>query len=347
MSREPLLRPVLGASVLAFGALAMWFLAIDTQNTQTGFRGTGMVDVKNADVEAKLKAANVAPEALPEESAEGPKASENYQNVQVLGHLSDAQFLRIMTSITEWVSPEQGCNYCHVADADGNVNFASDDNYAKVVSRRMFQMTQHINANWDKHVGQTGVTCYTCHRGNPVPENIWFNDPAHPQMGRALGDPHGQNQAGVEVAAFSSLPADPLSRFLEKDAPIRVIDKQPIVQEQPKVSIQDTEWTYSLMMHMSTSLGVNCTYCHNSRAFGEWEQSTAQRTTAWHGIRMVRDINGDYLNPLKPVYPAERLGPTGDAPKANCTTCHQGVNKPLYGAAMLKDYLASLGSPKN
>jgi photosynthetic reaction center cytochrome c subunit len=25
-------------------------------------------------------------------------------------------------------------------------------------------------------------------------------------------------------------------------------------------------------------------------------------------------------------------------PKANCTTCHQGAYKPLYGASMLADY---------
>jgi photosynthetic reaction center cytochrome c subunit len=91
------------------------------------------------------------------------------------------------------------------------------------------------------------------------------------------------------------------------------------------------------MMHMSSSLGVNCTYCHNTRSMSEWD-SPPQRTTAWHGIRLVRDLNVAYLEPLKPTYPENRLGPTGDAPKANCTTCHQGVNKPLLGANMLKDY---------
>ena len=54
-------------------------------------------------------------------------------------------------------------------------------------------------------------------------------------------------------------------------------------------SIKQTDWTYALMIHFSQSLGVNCTYCHNSRAFENWEQSTPQRVTAWHGIRMVRD----------------------------------------------------------
>ena len=60
---------------------------------------------------------------------------------------------------------------------------------------------------------------------------------------------------------------------------------------------------------------------------------------------MVRTLNADYLTPLQPVYPDYRLGPDfGDAPKGNCETCHQGVNKPLYGAAMAQDY-PSLQSP--
>jgi photosynthetic reaction center cytochrome c subunit len=91
-------------------------------------------------------------------------------------------------------------------------------------------------------------------------------------------------------------------------------------------------------MHISQALNVNCTYCHNTRSFAEWDASTPQRAVAWHAIRTVRQINADYLVPLKPVYPANRLGPTGDPPKANCATCHQGAFKPLFGAPMLKDY---------
>ncbi len=29
-----------------------------------------------------------------------------------------------------------------------------------------------------------------------------------------------------------------------------------------------------------------------------------------------------------------------------CATCHQGVNKPLNGVSMLKDYLTELGTVK-
>jgi photosynthetic reaction center cytochrome c subunit len=42
--------------------------------------------------------------------------------------------------------------------------------------------------------------------------------------------------------------------------------------------------------------------------------------------------------PLTSVFPEHRLGATGDVAKANCATCHQGINKPLYGVSMLGDY---------
>jgi hypothetical protein len=52
----------------------------------------------------------------------------------------------------------------------------------------------------------------------------------------------------------------------------------------------------------------------------------------------VRDVNAAYLEPLQSVFPSHRKGPLGDSPKANCTTCHTGVYKPLFGVSMLKDY---------
>ena len=101
------------------------------------------------------------------------------------------------------------------------------------------------------------------------------------------------------------------------------------------------------MVHMSESLGVNCTYCHNTRNFQGWEESRPQRVTSWYGIRMARDLNNDYMEPLTKTFPEHRLGPKGDVAKVNCTTCHQGAFKPLYGAAMAKDYpeLQTLAKP--
>ena len=50
----------------------------------------------------------------------------------------------------------------------------------------MLQMMRHINQDWKTHVAETGVVCYTCHRGNPVPANIWFENPGWPQPAGSL-----------------------------------------------------------------------------------------------------------------------------------------------------------------
>lgn len=301
------------------------------QKAQTGYRGTGMIDYQNPRIVAAKQAANVVPPAQPPAPAVGPPASQVYQNVQVLGGLSVPQFTRLMLSITAWVSPEQGCNYCH----EGN-NLASDALYTKVVSRRMIQMTQHINADWQAHVAQTGVTCWTCHRGKPVPSEIWFNH-VDPPRARLAGNNARQNKADDNSIGMTSLPQDIFQTFLLDDANIRVTGTESLPYGN-RSSIKQAEWTFGLMVHMSEGLGVNCTYCHNSRAFNSWETSNPARVTAWHGIQMARSLNNEFLDPLKPVYPANRLGPSGDAPKLNCATCHQGVYKPMYGAPMLANY---------
>jgi photosynthetic reaction center cytochrome c subunit len=301
------------------------------QSEQRGFRGLGMVQVDNPRTVAAQQAANRVPEAVAPVPAGGPPATSVYKNVQVLNDLGVGEFTRLMVAITQWVSPQQGCDYCH---AGGDL--ASDALYTKVVSRRMIQMTRHINSDWKNHVGDTGVTCYTCHRGQPVPPAVWFADPGPRTVKGAAGSRAGQNAPAMTVG-LTSLPYDPLTPFLSKSGGIRVQSETALPAGNPH-NIMQTEWTYGLMMHMSEGLGVNCTYCHNSRSFFAWDASTPQRTTAYHGIQMARALNDKYLDPLKPAYPASRLGPLGDAPKVNCTTCHQGVSKPLLGASMLKDH---------
>lgn len=335
----------LAAALVAFVAVVFVVLVFEAppmDAEQIGYRGVAMEQVTNPRIAAARVATNQVPEPTPAVPGDGPKAAEVYKNVPVLGGLSAGQFNRLMVSITAWVSPEQGCNYCHKEGAD----LSDDSLYTKVVARRMLQMTQDLNSKWNSHVGATGVTCYTCHRGNPVPANVWFLNP-DPKGGMAhAGWRAGQNQP-APAAAMASLPADPFTPFLSGKDEIRVLGASALPAGHV-ASIQATEGTYALMMHMSDSLGVNCTYCHNSRSFKEWDQSTPQRLTAWHGIRMVRDVNNAYLDPLQSQYPPHRLGPLGDAAKANCTTCHQGVSKPLLGVSMLKDYpelAAAIPSP--
>jgi len=300
---------------------------------QRGYRGVAMGLVYNPRIEAKLSEANQAvPAATPEPEAGGPLAASVYQNVQVLNDLNVAQFTRLMLAMTQWVAPAgQSCTYCHEA------NLASDDNYHKVVARKMLLMVRDINSQWKTHVGSTGVTCYTCHRGYGVPQYVWYKSPPGGHDGAMLGNLAGQNAPAASVA-LASLPNDPFSAFLASNPEdIRVISTTALPDGSRK-TIKETEWTYGLMMHMSSALGVNCTYCHNSRSFTSWDSSTPQRATAWYGIRMVRDVNNNYLTALTDIFPANRKGPLGDVAKVNCETCHQGVYKPLFGVSMLKDY---------
>lgn len=298
---------------------------------QVGYRGVQMGNVYNPRTVATLQAANQVPAPQPPTEGDAPLAKDIYQNVQVLTDLNVAEFTRVMLAMTEWVSPEQGCTYCHAGD-----NLADDTLYTKVVARRMLEMTRNINMQWQPHVAQTGVTCFTCHRGKNVPANVWFIDPGPGRTRGLTADRAGQNMPS-KAAGLTSLPYEAFLPFLRDAQNIRTISTAALPNGNTQ-NIMQTEHTYSLMMHMSEGLGVNCTFCHNSRSFANWTESTPQRVTAWHGIRMARDLNTNYLEPLTAQFPKNRLGPTGDVAKINCSTCHQGVSKPLYGAQMAKDY---------
>lgn len=309
------------------------------QSVQYGHRGTGMDQITLKKV-ALAKDDVPAPPYDPP-STEGPRARESYQNLQVLGDVSADQFNYTMAAITAWVAPEQGCNYCHNPE-----NMASDEIYTKVVARRMLQMTRNINQNWNKHVGTTGVTCWTCHRGNAIPANYW----ALPETGKKgiIGNLHGQN-APIPASAYSALPNAALAMYLtgdpKTDKNIRVVSENIHPTKANELTVMETEPQYALMNHISTSLGVNCTFCHNAQAFKPWNISTPKRATAWYGLRMVRGLNGEYISPLKDVFPAHRKGPMGDPFKVSCATCHQGKNKPMGGYKMAKDYPALWGTP--
>jgi len=304
---------------------------------QRNFRGLAIETITNPRLAAERVEANAVPEPLPPVEP-GPPSDTIFKNLEVLNDTGATEFTRLMGAITTWVSPQEGCNYCHVGG-----DFANEGIYTKDVARRMIQMTRTINSEWKDHVGDTGVTCYTCHRGQVVPSQYWTKNPDALEDGRRVGYTAGQNKAAPNVG-LTSLPADPFSALLtgESQPEIRV-QATSALPGTHEASIKTTEWTYALMVHMSSGLGVNCTYCHNSRSFGVWPASTPARATAWHGIRMVRDLNDNYLTPLGDVFPANRKGPLGDVFKINCATCHQGVNKPLYGAQMAADYPSLIG----
>ncbi|WP_425040156.1 photosynthetic reaction center cytochrome PufC [Primorskyibacter sp. S187A] len=340
-----------GAAFVAIMAVA-WGNPFADQNMQTGPRGNGMSVTK---YEAEITAADPTladyydeEPWIPEEGEE--LAKDIYENVQVLGDLTDANFNRLMNAMVNWVAPDEGCNYCHAGADDGE--YADDDLYTKVVARSMIQMTQSINEDWDGHVNavqENGVNCYTCHRGQNVPSEIWFK--TTPVLEATEGWASIQNRATL-ISQSTSLPSDALEKYLLEYETIAVHDLESRVAGVPGQDdypgIQHAERTYSLMNYFSNSLGVNCVFCHNSRAFYDPGQVTPQWGTASLGIAMVQELNNDWLVPLRDVYPEHRLGPKyADAPKAACKTCHKGYQRPLQGMNVIANWpeLASTEPP--
>ena len=184
--------------------------------TQIGFRGTGMDQVTTSAAVEQLEALNAMPDQIPKASPDGPRATEVYKNVQVLTDLSVDQFNTLMAAMTTWVAPQQGCAYCHNVE-----NLADDSVYAKKVARRMIQMTRHINQDWKPHVQTTGVVCYTCHRGNPVPTNVWYENPGWPHAGGFAATNYGFGHPNAANGSTDLL-QDPYTPYLEKDDNIRV-----------------------------------------------------------------------------------------------------------------------------
>jgi photosynthetic reaction center cytochrome c subunit len=333
-------RALIPAGVLALPVLIAACELAPKEGQQLGPRGAGMEQITNL---SRVKAVVPPPDSvLPLTTREGQRAGDVYPELKVLGDISIEEFNILMANMTAWVVPadaapeNSGCNYCHNPE-----NMASYEKYTKAVSLRMLQMTRTINTAYRTHVQATGVTCYTCHRGQAVPAHIWYGEADEAPRG-VTNVRAGQN-APNPAAAYASLPGGFNATFFAGDRNIRVNTNQIHPTGGPLVPIQDAEHTYGLMMHMSQSLGVNCTFCHNSQNFGKWTTSRLQRVGAWHGIRMVRTVNDQYISPLQTTFPAvgwdgrARLGPLGDPLKVNCTTCHQGLNKPLGGYSMLKD----------
>ena len=100
-------------------------------------------------------------------------------------------------------------------------------------------------------------------------------------------------------------------------------------------------------------------YCHNSRALEDWNQSTPMRWTGYYALRLIRDLNRNYLLPLAQVMPQQRArvhetalpvipdNEKGQMPGnalLTCETCHYRLLKPLNGVNMVKDYPGLVGT---
>lgn len=292
--------------------------------TQTGYRGTGMAVVQYESDAVEIAARNVLPETpapiLPE--AGEPLAGDVYPYAGELGNLTVRNFDRLNDAIGLWVGPE--------------AMLGPENTWRQQISLQHIAMTRALNDDWDIHNEPAGVNCYTCHRGNLVPENVWFL----PTPLNSWAGPSAmfQNQA-TDVNYSTALPVDAMRTYLlESDQAVGVHGTSARNPGEPGASIYHTYQTFSLMQHFSNSMGVNCTYCHNTRALAEIEQATPQWAVAQLGRAMTQDVNNSYIVSNAELLPPEQLGPLGDAAKVNCTTCHQGAPKTFGGASAIENW---------
>lgn len=348
------------SAVAALGTLFVlfvphWHRPMDSR--QQGYRGQGMVQFDNA--EAQVALANRPPAPPPpgrwgvdDAALADPRpAGEAFRNLQVLKDGTAGDFMKLHVAITQWVSPQQGCAFCHQGD-----DWSSDAKPQKQAAREMLRMTRTLNADWQPHVGASGVTCFTCHRGQNVPAFAWY-----PSPGRATPPFIAKQEPWHELATTvrDFFPDAGYAEYLLQDTKARGVSYTALPSTGPPAPIEVTR-LYEVMMQMSDGIGVNCGYCHQSRAFHDWSQSPPARWAGLSGIELTRAINRNTLLPLAqimpqlreqvaaprlPTIPANEAGPQNGSGLATCATCHYGSPKPLEGRNMLDPFPALKGSP--
>ena len=101
--------------------------------------------------------------------------NDNFKNLQVLPkNITTDSLDKIMDGFNQMLGVD--CKYCHVRDkkADSLI-FDSDYKPEKEIARNMMRMTMDINKKYFQFnetitaAEVQAVTCFTCHRGEPMP----------------------------------------------------------------------------------------------------------------------------------------------------------------------------------
>jgi len=105
-------------------------------------------------------------------------AAQVYKNIQVFKTLPASELDQTMAFISGTLGVK--CNHCHTNP------FEKDDKLTKQTARRMIQMVFDLNKG--SFAGDKAVSCFTCHRGKPLPvsvpavgQNLWAPKPAPPK----------------------------------------------------------------------------------------------------------------------------------------------------------------------
>lgn len=104
-------------------------------------------------------------------SSEDKPVEQVRKNIQVLKGLPASQLFPLMNFVSASLGVR--CAYCHVNNGGGdNWAWESDDKETKRRARQMMRMVLELNRNNFAAFRGSGVTCFTCHRGQTNAERL-------------------------------------------------------------------------------------------------------------------------------------------------------------------------------
>jgi hypothetical protein len=105
---------------------------------------------------------------------------EGFKNLKVLPkNISHDDLKKVMDAWKDALGVK--CGFCHAPSSDStshHLDFASDAKPEKNIARSMYKMTAKINKKYfhfdkdDKGNTVPMISCVTCHRGNPHPDEV-------------------------------------------------------------------------------------------------------------------------------------------------------------------------------
>ena len=105
-----------------------------------------------------------------------PKSKSQWQDLKVLPeNISEDSLKQVMRAFNTGLGVK--CGFCHAKDeSTGKMDFASNANKHKDITRKMYKMTYDINHKYFDQKGvitmNSKVSCATCHNGHESPQKI-------------------------------------------------------------------------------------------------------------------------------------------------------------------------------
>jgi photosynthetic reaction center cytochrome c subunit len=152
--------------------LRLWFLIVFL-----GLTAIGLAGIESSRVIARTSEPTLAKPLSKEQQKPAPEikvAEQVYKNIQVFKGIPAAELEPTMAFISGSLGVK--CDYCHTNP------FEKDEKTTKQTARQMIKMVLELNKG--SFNGEKAVSCFTCHRGKPIPvsvpavgQNLWQPNP--------------------------------------------------------------------------------------------------------------------------------------------------------------------------